>query len=187
MRSKMLHSKWVEERVCTCLWKEIIFLFVLTIKEIEVKLKHIGKSLQENVAHPNLIQDRWSMKWSSHFRLPYLCRFVSLLKKKKYACKEKYNLLGTTTTLHVGRHAKNINYYLKHFVDTPCTIFYTRTTHYLRGYDPFLRCHTVSNHTTYTTRSTVCRHKETLKICIIFHLCLDTVFVFFASDCSLTS
>ena len=112
---------------------------------------------------------------------------VSLLKKKKYACKEKYNLLGTTTTLHVGRHAKNINYYLKHFVDTPCTIFYTRTTQYLRGYDPFLRCHTVSNHTTYTTRSTVCRHKETLKICSIFNLCLDTVFVFFASDCSLTS
>ena len=58
MRSKMFHLKFVEERVCTCLWKEIIFLFVLTIKEIEVKLKHIGKSLQENVAHPNLIQDR---------------------------------------------------------------------------------------------------------------------------------
>ena len=80
---------------------------------------------------------------------------VSLLKKKKYACKEKYNLLGTTTTLHVGRHAKNINYYLKHFVDTPCTIYYTRTTQFLRGYDPFLRCHTASNHTTYTTRNKI--------------------------------
>ena len=69
--------------MCTCLWKEIIFLFVLTIKEIEVKLKHIGKSVQENVAHPNLIQDRWSMKWSSHFRLPYLCRFGFIIEEEK--------------------------------------------------------------------------------------------------------
>ena len=78
-----VRSKWVEERVCTCLWWEIIFLFVLTIKEIEVKLKHIGKSVQENVAHPNLIQDRWSMKWSSHFRLPYLCRFGFIIEEEK--------------------------------------------------------------------------------------------------------
>ena len=49
----------------------------------EVKLKHIGKSLQENVAHPNLIQDRWSMKWASHFRLPYLCRIGFIIEEEK--------------------------------------------------------------------------------------------------------